>query len=126
MRSLIVIPPLLLVAACTQPEEPPGAAFSRQLAGHVAGPAQVCVSSFPGQNLRVVDPSTLAYGYGRTIYVNHLGAPCPALSEHNTLIVDAQDGSQYCRGNRVRGLETGGLIPGPWCTLGDWVPYRMP
>jgi hypothetical protein len=126
MRPLVPIAAATILASCTQPQEPPGAAVSREIAGKVAGPAQACISSFPGQNLRVVDASTIAYGYGRTVYVNHLGAPCPALEQHNTIIVDARDGSQYCRGNRVRGLEAGAVIPGPWCTLGEWVPYRMP
>jgi hypothetical protein len=25
----------------------------------------------------------------------------------------------------VRGLEPGGIIPGPSCNLQDWVPYRL-
>ena len=128
MRPLM---PLLItacaVAGCTRPAQPASpAAFARELEGHAAGPAQSCISSFPSENLRVVDASTVAYGSGRTIYVNHLGGPCPALSQHNTIIVDAPDGAQYCRGNRIRGLETGGVVPGPWCNLADWIPYRMP
>lgn len=128
MRSLM---PLLIgacaLAACTRPAEPSSpAAFAREIAGHVAGPAQTCVSTFPDENLRVIDASTVAYGSGRTIYVNRLGGPCPALSQHNTIVVDAQDGSQYCRGNRIRAAEPGAIVPGPWCTLGDWVPYRTP
>jgi hypothetical protein len=127
MRPLI---PLLLTACatagCTRPAEPAGASFSRELAGHVAGAPQTCIQGYPSENLRVIDPATVAYGTGRTIYVNKLAGGCPALSQYNTVIVDARDGTQYCRGNRVRGLEPGAIIPGPWCTLGDWVPYRMP
>lgn len=126
MRPLM---PILLaacaVSGCTRPAEPAQATFARELAGHVAGAPQTCVSQFGQQNLRVIDASTLAYGSGRTIYVNRLGGPCPALSQFNTVIVDARGGTQYCRGDRVRGLETGGIIPGPWCNLGDWTPYRM-
>jgi hypothetical protein len=123
--------PLLItacaIAGCTRASEPASpAAFAREIQGRTAGAAQTCVSTFPGQNLRVIDASTLAYGYGRTIYVNRLGGPCPALSQHNTIIVDAADGTQYCRGNRVRAIETGGVVPGPWCNLGDWTPYQMP
>jgi hypothetical protein len=126
MRPLILIAGALVASGCTQASEPPGATFSRELAGHVAGPAQTCINGYPAENLRVIDPSTIAYGTGRTIYVNHLPGACPALSQFNTIIVDAQDGTRYCRGNRVRGLEPGGVIPGPWCTLGDWTPYKMP
>ena len=128
MRSVtpLLIACALLAGGCTRPAEPEGAGFARELEGKVAGKPQSCISSFPAQNLRIVDSSTVAYGYGRTIYVNRLGGPCPALSQHNTIIVDAADGSQYCRGNRIRGLETGAVIPGPWCTLSDWVPYQTP
>lgn len=124
MRPLILIAPFILMAGCTRPVEPPGAGLARELAGHVPGPAETCISSFPSQNLRVIDPSTVAYGSGRTIYVNHLAGPCPALSPYNTIIVETQ-GSQYCRGDRVRGLEPGAIIPGPSCNLGSWTPYRM-
>lgn len=127
MRSLI---PLLLTACaivgCTRPAEPAGAAVTQALAGRVAGAPQTCISSYSNQNLRAIDASTIAYGSGRTIYVNHLAGPCPGLGDLNTIIVDAQDGTQYCRGTRVRGLELGAIIPGPWCPLGDWVPYRRP
>ncbi len=127
MRSLIA----LLIAACgiagcTRPAEPPADTFARELAGRVAGAPQSCISSFSNQNLRAIDASTIAYGSGRTIYVNRLSGPCPGLADLSTIIVDAQDGSQYCRGNRVRGNEIGSIIPGPWCPLGDWVPYRRP
>jgi hypothetical protein len=65
----------------------------------------------------------VAYGFGRTIYINHFGGPCPGVAQLNTLIVDVQT-DRYCRGDRVRGLEPGAIIAGPTCILGDWIPYR--
>jgi len=124
MRPLIWIAPITLLAGCARPAEPPSAGLARELANYVPGQPQSCISNFPNQNLRVIDASTIAYGSGRRVYVNHLPGPCPALSSYNTVIVDTQ-GSQYCRGDRVRGLEPGSIIPGPWCNLGDWTPYRM-
>jgi len=127
MRSLI---PLLItgcaIAGCAKPAEPAGTSYTSELSGRVAGTAQSCVSNFANENLRAMDASTIALGSGRTIYVNHLAGPCPGLGPLNTIIVDARDGSQYCRGNRIRGLEMGAIIPGPTCNLGDWVPYRRP
>ena len=123
MRSLALAAVILLAAA--KPVPGPSAAFLKETAGRTPGPAKSCVSTFPSENLRVLDPMTLAYGNGRTVYINHLPGPCPALSQFNTLIVEAQ-GSQYCRGDHVRGREPGAIIPGPICNLGDWVPYRMP
>lgn len=125
MRPLILIAAAFAISSCTRPAQPPGAAFAQQLAGYVAGAPKTCVSSFPDQNLHAVDSQTIAYGYGRTISVNRLGGACPGLSPYNTIIVDAH-GGEYCRGDRVRGLEPGAGIPGPWCNLGDWVPYRKP
>ena len=127
MRSLILISATALaVASCTRPAEPPGSGLARELAGHVAGLAQSCVTTFPSENLRVIDASTLAYGYGRTIYVNHLAAPCPALEPLNTVIVHGNLAGQYCRGDRVQGREPGAVIAGPQCILQNWVPYKMP
>ena len=127
MRSLI---PLLLTACtvvgCTRPADPPGANLAQALAGRVAGAPKTCIASYPNQNLRALDASTVAYGSGRTIYVNQLAGTCPGLGDLSTIIVDAQDGNRYCRGTRVRGLEVGAIIPGPWCSLGDWVPYSRP
>ena len=128
MRSLIVISAVALaVTSCARPAAPNDtSAFSREIAGHVAGAAQSCVTTFPTENLRVVDSSTLAYGYGRTIYVNRLAAPCPAIEQLNTVIVHAGLPGQYCRGDRVQGREPGAIIAGPQCILNDWIPYRTP
>ena len=98
-------------------------AFARELAGRVAGETQSCVSSSPQVNLRVIDRRTIAYDRGRTLWVNRLQADCPALDPLNSLIVEGSSG-QYCRGDRIRGLEPGAVIPGPICILRDWTPYR--
>ena len=121
-RSISLLVLSAALAGCA-PTESPQAGLARELAGYKAGAAQACIGTFQNQNLRVIDGATLAYGNGRTIYVNRLVSACPALEPTNTLIVDAQ-GGQYCRGDRVRGLEPGGIIPGPSCNLQDWVPYR--
>jgi hypothetical protein len=126
MRALMLIAAAGLAASCSRPVTPPGQDFAQAVAGRTAGPPQTCVTSNPSENLHVIDPRTLAYGYGKTIYINRLPAACPALSQFNTLIVEGGTGGQYCRGDRVRGLEPGAIIPGPTCNLGDWVPYRQP
>ena len=114
-----------VLASCTQTAPTTTAAPVNELAGRVAGKPQSCVPSSPVANLHAIDASTLAYAYGSTIYANHLGAPCPALSKFNTLIIEVQT-DRYCRGDRVRGLEPGAIIAGPRCILGEWIPYNMP
>lgn len=126
MRASSFIAAAIALASCTRPAEPPGADLARELAGHVAGPAQSCVSTVPSENLRVIDSSTLVYGYGRTVYVNHLAAPCPAIEPLNTVIIRGLSAGEYCRGDRVQGREPRAIIAGPQCILQNWIPYRMP
>jgi len=120
--------PLLLLlsglSACTRPATVSGDDFARLTAGRIAGPAQTCVASSSGEGLHAVDSRTVAYGSGRTVYVNRLGASCPGLRDFSTIIVEIGSG-QYCRGDRIRALETAAIIPGPTCILGDWVPYKI-
>jgi hypothetical protein len=126
MRRLILLTATALLASCSRPVTPTGDQFAQAIEGRIAGPARTCISSYPNQNLRVLDTQTLAYGTGREIFINRLSAPCPGLGPLNTTIVEGSSGSQYCRGDRVRGLETGAIIAGPTCILGDWVVYRKP
>jgi hypothetical protein len=118
--------PLILIvalASCTRPAVPPGEALGQRLAGRSAGPPQSCVLSQPDLSLHAVDPTTITYGLGSTIYVNRLG-PCPGLKELSTIIVVSASSGRYCRGDRIRANELGSIIPGASCNLGDWVPYR--
>ncbi|MDP9414780.1 MAG: hypothetical protein M3Q08_12005 [Pseudomonadota bacterium] len=125
MRSLLL---LIALAGCAATGGEPGGreadAFARELAGRTAGEPESCVAAIQNQPLRIVDRRTIAYERGDTIWVNRLERDCPGLRPLNTLIVEVH-GSQYCRGDRVRGLETGATIPGPICILRDFVPYRQ-
>lgn len=126
MRSLMLIAAAVLVASCSRAPMAPGTGAADVLAGRIAGPPQACVSARQAENIYPLDAQTLAYGYGQTIYVNRLRAPCPAIGNTNTIIVEAGTGNEYCRGDQVRGREMGAIIPGPACNLQDWVPYRKP
>lgn len=124
MRALILIAAATMVAGCTEPATPPGASLGLETAGRVAGPAQSCIATQPPLGLRAIDSQTIGFGEGSTIYVNHLGAPCPGIEPTTTLIVQPRTAGEYCRGDHVRGREMGANISGPVCILGDWVPYR--
>ena len=116
---------LLLLAGCSPIAPAPSGSdrFANELAGLVAGPSKQCISANQSQGIRVVDSRTVVHEQGPVTWVNRLDSACPALSPHNTVIVEVDSG-QYCRGDHVRGLETGAIIPGPVCTLRDWTPYR--
>jgi len=128
-RMIVTRPAILLfasaLASCVQPPAPSESALSRELVGRTAGAPQSCITTVSSGVLNAVDSTTLAYHSGTTIYLNHPDGPCSALAPLNTLIIDAQAG-HYCRGDRVRGIEYGGGIPGPVCILGDWIAYRKP
>lgn len=125
MRHPMLVAAVAMLASCSRPVSPPGSEFAEVIAGRVAGPAESCVSNDASSGLHAIDAQTLAYGSGRTIYINRLEGPCPGITPTSLLIVEVQ-GGRYCRGDRVRGRELGAGIPGPTCILSDFVPYRKP
>jgi hypothetical protein len=127
MRSLTLVPAVAAIAvgSCAQQPQPPGAALAQTLAGRVPGPPQECISEFGPDHPYAIDAQTIAYGSGRTIYINRLAGPCPGVDPVNTLITETY-GGEYCRGDHIRGKEIGSIIPGPVCILQNWVPYRLP
>src|SRR3954451_20817257 len=122
MRRLMSFAALAMLASCSRPVVPPASDFAATIEGRTVGPAESCVSPNSASGLRALDPQTLAYGSGRTVYINRLTAPCPGLTPTSTLFVEVRT-SEYCHGDRVRGREMGGIIAGPACVLGDWLPY---
>jgi hypothetical protein len=130
MRALMLFPAAvatLVAASCTRPAASGGdAAFARELAGRAAGAPTSCINTRQSANLRVVDSQTLAYDDGPTLWITHLAASCPGIATLSTVIVEPQLGGQYCKGDHIRGLEPGAIIPGPTCFIGEWVPYRKP
>jgi len=113
--------------SCTRPVAPDGnASFAKEIAGRSAGAPTSCINAHQAVNLRIVDSQTLAYDDGPTLWLTHLSASCPGIATLSTVIVEPKLGGQYCKGDHVRGLEQGAIIPGPTCFIGDWVPYRRP
>ncbi|MDF7774669.1 hypothetical protein P1X14_05370 [Sphingomonas sp. AOB5] len=97
--------------------------LAKAIEGRTAGAPLECVSaSFVGTP-QIIDRDTLLYRSGRTLYVNQLDAPCPGLEEGNTIIVELH-GSQLCKNDSIRTLDPGMTIPGPYCRLGKFTPYK--
>ena len=126
MRFFVTIVVAIALGSCAPNASPPGYALAQETAGRIAGPAQDCITTNNSQNLRALDKATLAYGWGPTIYINHLGADCPGLEPLSTIAIQPLTPGEYCRGDPLRGREAGASIGGPVCVLKDWVPYRKP
>ncbi len=124
MRNFLAIPLLASCAAGASPDAG-SAGLERELAAIRPGKA----APHPGRSRRSFSSSqiedTIVGRRGATTWVNRLGHDCPGFEPLATLIVDVH-GSQYCRGDRVRATSSGSTIPGPFCVLGDFTPYRRP
>ena len=123
MRALVLVLLFAGCAAVAAAADRDQEDLARDLAGRVAGPPQDCVPSQQTESLRVVDSQTIAYGGGRTLWVNRLDSACPGLTAMDRLIVETH-GSEYCRSDHIRAIGFSGGIPGPICFLGRFTPYR--
>lgn len=110
----------LLLAGCAQVPPQAGAAAAARL-GAATGPAQSCIALPANQGLTVLGDGLLGYRSGSTLWVNHMPGQC-RIRPLSTIIIE-RHGSQVCRGDRIRMLETGSTIPGAPCTLGDFIPH---
>lgn len=126
MKHLLSLAGIALAGCAAHPVTSPTReqdALARELAGMRAGEARQCIPAQRQGSLTIVDRRTVTLREGRTLWVNRLESSCPGIQPFNSLIVEVH-GSEYCRNDKVRGLEPGSNIPGPICLLGDWVPYR--
>lgn len=124
----LLIPALLLTGCATASSGASSgeAELAAELQGRTAREAADCVDSSPARALDIADADTLVYRTGATIWVNHLPASCPGLRPLDQLVIEPNLSGRYCRGDRFRSLARGGTIPGAYCRLGDFTPYRRP
>jgi hypothetical protein len=99
--------------------------LTKELSGKVAGEAVNCISDFNGSNIiRISDEILLYRVSGRLVYKNTLRGGCPGLANDHDVLVTEQFGSQKCRGDLIKLVDRTSGIPGPVCSLGEFVPYR--
>lgn len=122
MTRLALIIAAILVGSCAVPP-PAGNPGVSELTGRTAGVPQRCISIERYDGLRVIGPHTLAYGRGRTIWVNAV-PECAALSYSDVLITNPV-ATKLCRGDLVRSIDAASRIPKETCRLGDFVSYTL-
>jgi Family of unknown function (DUF6491) len=129
--SLLILP-LSTLAACSNMESTPAPLTEKQterldkeLAGKTAGKPVNCISTFNSDNMvRISDDILLYRVSGNLVYKNNLRFSCPGLARDNDIIVSEQFGGQKCKGDLLKLVDRTSGIPGPVCSLGEFVPYR--
>ncbi len=131
-RTIACILPFAALAACSNMESTPVPLTEKQterlekeLAGKVPGTPVNCISDFNATNTIRISDDVLLYRVSRNlVYKNNLRSSCPGLARDSDIIVSEQFGSQKCRGDIVKLVDRTSGIPGPVCSLGEFVPYR--
>ncbi len=124
--------PLIALAGCGEMDSTPAPLTEKQterldkeLAGKVAGTPLNCISDFQTTNMiRISDDILLYRVSGNLVYKNNLRSSCRGLARDNDIVVSEQFGSQKCRGDILKLVDRTSGIPGPVCSLGEFVPYR--
>ena len=99
--------------------------LEKELKGKVAGKPQSCISNSRNVNtIRISDDTLLYRESGRTVYVNKLRGSCPGLTRGDDIMVVETFSGQHCSGDIIRLVDRTSGIPGPVCSLGEFVPYK--
>lgn len=130
--SATLILPLITLAACAEMDSTPvpltekqTAQLDKELTGKIAGTPVNCISDFNATNMiRISDDILLYRVSGNLVYKNNLRSSCRGLARDNDIVVSEQFGSQKCRGDLLKLVDRTSGIPGPVCSLGEFVPYR--
>ncbi len=131
------VPIIILVAAVASSCAPAGTAsgpqpltakqteyLQKELGDKVPGKPVNCIANFNANNIiRVSDDIVLFRQSARLVYQNKLRYTCQGLSSDDDIIVTESYGSQKCRGDLLKLVDRTNGIPGPVCSLGEFVPY---
>jgi hypothetical protein len=126
MKSIMLVPFLVLAAACAA--EPPMEAaadvqsLSEALAGRVAGEPQSCVRQTELTSNRSIG-GRLVFGTRNRDLVYVSESDCPELTQSRALKTRSTIGS-LCAGDIVEVFDPVAGIPYGSCPLGQFTPYR--
>ncbi|MBN9505321.1 MAG: hypothetical protein J0I69_04775 [Altererythrobacter sp.] len=97
------------------------ARLAKMLEGRTPGTPVSCVNGVRSSRITVIDEVGVVYDDGKTIYVSRPSNP-KSLGPWDVPIIE-RFGSQFCKTDLIRTVDsTGGYVTGP-VFLGDWVPY---
>lgn len=98
-------------------------ALANEIKDRTPGTPVNCISSSGTGGPQIIDRNTILYREGRTVWRNELPAECRSLEPGNTMIIEVH-GGQLCQNDKFRVIEPGSSIPGQYCRLGKFTPYR--
>ena len=134
LRLLAAAPVAALLAGCMgQPMAPDRnvraeARLAQALAGKVAGPPVSCLPHYRSNDMEVIDGDTILFRDGRTTYVQNTNGNCypNGNSVGYTLVTKQFGGPNMCRGDIAHVIHSSTRMFAGSCSLGDFIPYRMP
>lgn len=126
MRALAPLPLLVLAAACASmpPARDDSADLAKELTGKIAEKSRTCIPLDDARGAKVFNDAIVYRTSRRLSYVN-AAKGCSSF-DPDPIFVNVTTSSQLCRGDVVRTVSRAGGIPGPFCVLGDFTPYRTP
>jgi len=126
IRIVTLLPALALVASCagTATLRDDSAELAQETAGKIAEKPRSCIALNEAQSTKVYSDALVYRSSRRLVFVNN-SKGCRSF-DPDPIFVNEVRGSQLCRGDVVRMISRGSNIPGPFCILGDFTPYRTP
>jgi hypothetical protein len=125
MRAVILIPMLALASCAASSARSPDAdraEIAKELAGKTAGEPRSCIPLDDARSAKAYHDALVYRTSRRLIYVN-AARGCDSF-DPDPIFVNKVFGSQLCRGDVIQLVSRTGGIPGPFCILGDFTPYR--
>jgi len=126
MRAPALFLPLLLASCAAADDRAPGAiADADQVpAARILGPGERCLPTSRIQNTQVHGSQVIDFkALGNKTWRNILPDPCPGLGFEQRFAYETSIG-QLCDTDTIQVLRPGGggLVAGPRCRLGEFVP----
>jgi hypothetical protein len=127
MKRWMILPAIVLIGGTatayqTSASDRADAALAKEIGDRTPGEPANCISS-SSSGPQIIDKDTILYRDGRTVWRNELAAECRGLEPGNTVVIEV-NGGQLCQNDKFRMIEPGMSIPGPYCRLGKFTPYR--